>query len=70
MEANRDGDLSMQIELGLMNQEEFAGIVDNQKSKKPADTPQVVPLIPHLQNDIFALHEFFQSPTPPEVQAR
>jgi hypothetical protein len=60
-------------------EEEVAAIVANSKQKKLVHTPQMVTLIQHLQDDIFAfhkfsdifaLHEFFESTTPPEVQAR
>jgi hypothetical protein len=34
------------------------------------DPPQTVPLIQHLQDDIFALHQLFEGQTPPEVQTR
>jgi hypothetical protein len=62
--------MSAKVEQGVMKHEEVTSIINDSKEKKLVEPPTSMMLTQHLQDDIIALHEFFESSTPPEVQAR
>jgi hypothetical protein len=62
--------LLLQVEKGVITQEELTNTSSKLKSNFSTPPPTSIPIIQHLRDDIYALHKFFDLGKPPEVQAR
>jgi hypothetical protein len=62
--------LLAKVEMGLISEEELNLHSTNSESENQILSPDSVQLSQHLRDEIFALYQFFDQPSPPVVQAR
>jgi hypothetical protein len=61
--------LLLKVEQGFLSEDEADLLMTKPKVNQPPSPPPRVRLIQHLTNDIYALREFFDLASPPEIQA-
>jgi hypothetical protein len=62
--------LLLKVEKGLLTEEEAETFSTRVTRPAMITPPQRIPLIQHLKDDIYALREFVQQTSPPEIQGR
>jgi hypothetical protein len=60
----------MKVDKGIITQQKADLLEYKPNESEKRHPPLTIPLIQHLRDDIYALKEFFDPPTSPEVQAR